>query len=277
MSILKLSIVIGFVFSATPVAADDGVLVMGYPEREKLPLIDAAPSNEGVFYDLYTAVAKRLGLKLEIRRVPKKRLYDEMNRGTIDFYPAAAFSASRAEFMHWIDNGLKSKEVCLTRKNVPTIADLTKIPDMRLAAELGGVKFDPKEFPQIKVLEFGAYVDIDTAVKVLTRDEADLYFVDIEVVDHFKKVKKVNALEELGIKLHPDCIEKFGPTYMGFSRKSAKFSEKPNPAYKADQPLSGTNQPSLLDTDSVAGKAAAILRQMKKSGEAQRIYERHIL
>lgn len=271
-----LPLLVSLVLASASAVAGEGVLVMGYPEREKMPLIEAAPSNAGVFEDLYQEVARRLGVQLQIRRAPKKRLYAEMDKGAVDFYPSAGFAEDRAAVIHWISNGLKSRDVCLTRNAVPEITDLAAAPKMRLIAELGGVKINRSKHPNITVLEVPSYLDIELAVRLLARQRGDLYIADAEVFDYYLKSHRLTNLGEVGLKLHPDCLEKLGPTYLGFARKSQHFAEVPNPAYRPDQPLSGKNQPTLVHRDSLAGKMAEVLQQMEMRGETQKIYARHV-
>ncbi len=259
----------------TSAHADDNVLVMGYPERDKIPMIADVPSHEGIFKDLYTAAAARLGMKLEIVRKPKKRIYAEMAEGKIDFYPAAAYAADRTEFMFWFPNGLQTQEMCVTGKAVPLITDLAKAPAMRVGQEIGGSKADlPKTHPQLRIVELGTKIDFEMLMQLITAGRSDLMFADKEVIEYHKAQKNIKDFADLGLKIHPDCLEAPGSADVGFSRKSSKFSEQPNPAFKSDKPRSPENQPTMVKPDSIAGKLAAVLAEMKKSGESKRIYDK---
>jgi len=188
---------------------------------------------------------------------------------------AASYAADRTEFMHWFPNGLQSREICMTRKDAALITDLGKTPAMRVGQELGGSKVDlPKTYPQLRIVALGSKIDFDLAMQFLTTDRADLMFVDLEVVDYNRKQKNSSDFSEVGLKLHPDCLEPLGSADVGFSRKSSKFAEQPNPAYKSGQPKSAENQPTMVKPDSVAGNLQRVLAEMKKSGESRKIYDK---
>ena len=66
MQTLSKSVSVAMLLGAivTSAHADDNVLAMGYPERDKIPMIADVPSHEGIFKDLYTAAAARLGMSV---------------------------------------------------------------------------------------------------------------------------------------------------------------------------------------------------------------------
>ena len=49
-------------------------LVMGYRTSERQPLIARAPDNNGLYKELYTKAAHKIGCSLEVKRLPKKRI-----------------------------------------------------------------------------------------------------------------------------------------------------------------------------------------------------------
>ena len=148
----------------TSAHADDNVLVMGYPERDKIPMIADVPSHEGIFKDLYTAAA-------------------------------AAYAVDRTEFMFWFPNGLQTQEMCVTGKAVPLITDLAKAPAMRVGQEIGGSKADlPKTHPQLRIVELGTKIDFEMLMQLITAGRSDLMFADKEVIEYHKAQKTSRIL-----------------------------------------------------------------------------------
>lgn len=66
-------------------------MITGYRTNARLPIINEAPNNDGLYYDLYMEASKRMNVELEFIRKPKKRLIKEMQDGILDFYPGFLF------------------------------------------------------------------------------------------------------------------------------------------------------------------------------------------
>ena len=64
-------------------------LVLAYPERQRLPFMAEAPSNEGIYRDVFSRAAALIGYELTILRLPKKRLFQYMREGRVDLYPGS--------------------------------------------------------------------------------------------------------------------------------------------------------------------------------------------
>ena len=78
-----------------------------------------------------------------------------------------------------------------------------------------------------------------------------------------------------GIKIHPDCCGVDKPMYMGISRHSHHYTEKNNPHFDSTKVLSVDNFPTLIDTNSVIFKFYLALKEMKASGETDKLYTKH--
>ncbi|MDM8551757.1 hypothetical protein QUF72_16870 [Desulfobacterales bacterium HSG2] len=59
-------------------ADDECVIKMGYRTNKREPLKGERPDNSGLYYDLYTKAAKRIGCKLEVIRKPKRRILNDL-------------------------------------------------------------------------------------------------------------------------------------------------------------------------------------------------------
>lgn len=88
-----------FVFaSATSFSFAGKEIKMVYKEGGKLPLIAKMPDNTGAYMELFSKAAKKIGCKIVISRMPKKRLHQKLGTGDLDFYPGASFSKKRSIF-----------------------------------------------------------------------------------------------------------------------------------------------------------------------------------
>jgi len=72
-------------------------ITMGYRTNERAPLIAKAPNNQGLYFDLFSLAAKKVGCQLQVVRKPKKRILKMMRNGEVDFYPGFNFSLKRAK------------------------------------------------------------------------------------------------------------------------------------------------------------------------------------
>ncbi|XZG71456.1 hypothetical protein ACTSKR_06245 [Chitinibacteraceae bacterium HSL-7] len=249
----------------------DNVLVMGYPEREKEPFIAEQPDNRGLYHDLFSTAARHLGYRLEVRRASKRRVFEEMSEGTIDFYPGS-LTADRVGVMNWMMNGLIAREVCVTRMSVGELSDLASAPPMRVLTEQGASKATiDQRFPQLTPVIFGPKVSLEQALKLMQAGRGELFIIEEAAYRAYLKSHHLKSLASRGARVHLRCLEAPYPMLIGFSRHSRYYAEMPNPTYRADEAISLDNLPYRVDPHSVAGRFAAELMRMKHSGETARI------
>ena len=117
-------------------SAERPTLVLGYPEREKKPYMAEAPNNAGIYQAILKRAAERVGAELKIERLPKKRIFQYMSEGRVDLYPGNP-TAERSKSMAWILLGMRSRNICLVRADVPSFRHLSEAPPLRLIHEVG--------------------------------------------------------------------------------------------------------------------------------------------
>lgn len=256
------------------VNAQGKVISMAYKDDSKQPLIGDIKDNSGMYQELFAKAAKMIGAELKIVRLPKKRVHADLEEGKADFYPGTSFSEDRAKYLDFMDNGMSTKEVCLTRADHAEIKDLKDFKGTVLA-ELGGSKEKYNEkYPNMKVDIF-TKLPMETAEKALIAKRGDMFIADIEEVDYYLKTKKVKSYADLGLKVHGLCRGDFEPMYVGFSIKSPHYKSQPNPKYDASKPLSPSNLPTVTAPGSVAFEFAQALKKLKESGETQAMYNKY--
>lgn len=261
-----------FLISSISLFANDNIITMGYPEKNKYPLIGELHNNNGLYKELFGKAAKNIGFKLKIVRLPKKRVHRGLKEGSIDFYPGSSFSEERASYLYFLPNGLKTKEVLLSLKHFKEIDDIADAKGS-LLVELGSSKKDwDKIYPNLTILQMGI-LPIEKAITALEKRRGDFYIADIEPVLYYKKIVDFS---KLGIKIHYNAInDKFIPMNLGFSRKSPLFKEQKNPNFNPSKPISLTNFPTIISKNSIAYKLHMELMKMQKNGEIKKIYEKY--
>jgi ABC-type amino acid transport substrate-binding protein len=257
-----------------PAFAQEKAIVLGYKDEAKMPFINALSNNSGAWQELFSKATGMIGYKLEVLRLPKKRVLAGLMDGSLDFYPDFTFTDDRIPYSYWMDNGFTTKSVIVTRKDVPEITDLKKFKG-NLLAEPGSSEIDKaKNYPDLKVVQM-QNLTMDGVEKALNAKRGDLFIVEIEVVDYFKKEMKIKNWEDVGLKIHTKAQGDFAPCYAGFSRKSKYYKEIPNPKYDASKPVTLANFPVVVSPDCVAAKFADALLKLKANGEAPRIYAKY--
>ena len=274
MSRLKLLIFI-LLCSSSALGSDDKKLVMGYKDREKMPLIGSEFDNRGLYLDLFTKAAHKIGYKLDIVRYPKKRLHYRLKKGLSDFYPGTSFSLERSEYLYYLPNGLETKEVLVTLDTPKEYKSLDEL-EGTLLIELGSSKSDiSKRYPKLTTIQKTS-LPMQSVINALHSGIADFYIADIEVVDYYRKQKKFFDYKNIGIKIHYNIISKeFVPMYLGFSRKSKLFKEIPNPGFDKNKGISIDNFPVKISKKCIAYKLYESLMDMKQKGETRLLYGRH--
>ena len=246
------------------------VLVLGYPEREKQPYIADAPSDEGIFKDILSVAAARIGAELRIERLPKKRVFQYMREGRVDLYPGSP-TPDRDAFMAWISLGFQSKNVCLVRADVAPFAHLRDAPPMRLIYEVGDSRAHlPKRYPQLQGIAAAAQMSTDDGVRMLRNDYGDLFVTQRETYLYYIKNMQLGSLEYLGLRYSEDCLGPARDYVIGVSKRSRHYAEIP----VADSGHAGGL--TQIDPGSLIGRLRQALQEMQASGEAQRLVDRRL-
>ena len=113
-------------------------LVMGYQNKAKLPLINKAPDNSGIYFDIYSLAAQKINCRLKVVRLPKVRTLNNIKIGEIDFYPGMKFSLERSAYAHFIPNGLTTGRMGLSRMDMPLITQKKQLAGYSVLTSLGG-------------------------------------------------------------------------------------------------------------------------------------------
>ena len=270
----KLLIVALLYLSIVPVILADCVLKMAYKEGDKIPLIAKMPDNSGAYSDLFDAAAKKIGCRLEVVRLPKKRLHAQLAKGKLDFYPGASFSKKRAKYLYYMENGFLTGEYGLSPIKIPDLHSFGDVKKLGLVwlMEHGGSKIDTAKKLGIKIQKVD-FVDINIARKLFTKKRSQFYVVDKELIDYYPKREKITSFEKIGLKIHKNCCGGDFPMYLGFSRFSPHFKENSNPNYDNSKKLSQNNFPVIVSPGTIAHRLGEALQGMKKSGSAKTIYD----
>ncbi len=252
------------------------ILKMVYKEGGKEPLIKEMPNNDGVYKDLFSEAAARIGCKLDISRLPKIRLMKMLKSGASDFYPGSSFSNKRATYLYYVPNGLLTAEYGITNKGIPELKSYEDLKKHSITwlMENESSKFEKAEKYQVMIGKRN-YLNLVFVSKYITRakDHNYFYVADKEIVDYFpQRVGK--SLDELGLKVHKKCCKGIKPMYLGFSKKSSHYSEIKNTAYDDARPLSPENVPVSMHSDSIVYKLGKALSNMQKEGRVDEIYQR---
>ncbi len=245
--------------------------VLAYPERQRLPFMAESPNDEGLYREIFGRAVAQLGAELVIVRLPKKRMFQYMREGRVDAYPGS-FAADRASIMNWIGFGVMTREVCITRADVPPLTNLESAPPMRLVHEIGDSRAHiDRKYPNITPVVFGARLDVKHGFELLKGRRGDLFIIEELPLRYYLNTQPNAMLSEMGLQVHANCIDGEKPLLLGISRTSKWYGERPNPDYDRRQPLSPRNLPTKIDEASRAGRLRDVLQSMEISGEIQRI------
>jgi len=263
-----------FVFST---AAKPCVLKMGYKDGEKKPLIGPIGDNTGTFQDLFTEAAEKIGCKLVIYRIPKKRALQGLQIGLIDFYPGASFSIQRSKYLFYIKNGLITAELGLTPLNVPDIKSYHNVKSLNFIwlMEPGSTKKEIADTFRIQSQQT-PNVTIDKVMLYFESRGVNFYVADKELIDQFTFKKPDYFLEYNGLQLHKNCCGGVQPMYLGFSKKSVHIKLVKNLNFDETQAPSPSNQRESLDTNSIAYRYEQALAELASQGVTEQYYLKHL-
>lgn len=242
-------------------------VTMGYRTNNKLPLIEKAPDNSGVYQILFARALATINCKLSVVRAPKKRILFMLKQGEIDFYPGLGFNNERAEYTHYFENGLHYRSATISRADVN---DLKSYSDMRGKTLLisQGANYDKKELEGIHI-RYVYDLSIGKAIELISLEQADFYAYNEDVMLYY--LSKYPTKE---IKVH-QCCSKDHPMYLGFSLQSKHLSTIANPTFNEHNALSVTNQKHQLITSSIAYQFQQALQALDNNGETAKIWQQY--
>jgi len=186
--------------------------VMGYRTSERLPFINKAPNNAGIYHDIYQRALKNIGCSLSVVRAPKKRILKMLSQGEIDFYPGLGITKARTEYLEFFENGLTSHVIALSHSDMETIHQFNDMSGHVLLTAIGANNFDAKQ--KGILLREANDLSLRTAIKLLSEKKVDFYLYNKDSIKYFLKTEPNNQ-----IKLHPCCFNEVAMT-LGFSKYS---------------------------------------------------------
>ncbi len=248
-------------------SAQERVIRMGYRTTDKFPYINEAPNNEGLFKDLYSEAARRVGYKLEIVREPKKRVLLHLKEGNLEFYPGFAFNMERAEYSIWFKNGIKQRDVTISREELHSLDEPKDLKGLVYLKALGNPEYLTEEqLRGVKVITV-AELDVERAIKMILNNRADFYIYEDDTMRYFVKSRNID-----GIKFHDDLITRFYIMTVGFSRFSPLYEGGDNHDYDTTKVISKYNFPFVLTPGSVPDKFRTALDEMYREGYTDSLY-----
>jgi ABC-type amino acid transport substrate-binding protein len=257
-----------YLFSVVSYSQD--VITMVYREAEKLPYIDAAPSNKGLYQAVFKEAAKKIGLRFQIKRLPKKRAYNHLENGYADFYPGASFVPDREHFGYFIENGMALKGSALLYDNDLTVNNVSEIKGYTLLYNMGGTtsfyEYSGVDLTSNYLREVPS-LDIKKAIKILQKKQADFYAYDITAINNYFKAHDVKGIKRLSVPLDEKV------DHLIFSKRSDFYHQKSNPSYNPSKELAIKNLPYTVDENSIAYKFQQAIKSMQVSGEIDRLYQ----
>ena len=249
-------------------AAAQTVIKMGYRTSEKLPYIAEFPSNAGLYYDLYSEAAQRIGAKLDVVRTSKQRVLLDLEEGIIDFYPGFSFSEERANYAFWIKNGLIQRDVVVSRADQAELQTAADLAGLRYVLSLGNPDQIAAIANQQAIKITASELDIERALTMISRNLADLYVYEEDSLKYFIKSHGLS-----GYRFHEQLIDNFYYSHAGFSRYSPLFQGQRNANFDDALPVDIGNFPFELVPGSTLAKFEQALWQMYEDGTTKAIYK----
>lgn len=243
---------------------------MGYRTNEKLPLINEAPDNSGLYIELYSEVCKRLGYKLEIIRLPKKRILRMLQDGDIDFYPVFIFTLERSKYCYFMQTGLKDQNVGISLNTLQDIRSFKELDGLTYIQPLGNANYlENINYININIIE-SAESDIGKIILLLQKGRGDFTIYQNSVVQYYLKTNR-----DENIKIHKKLLPDIINLPLGFSLKSPHCDYIKNIDFKSNKRVTIDNFPYKLKPNSIAYKFNKILKDLQKEGFTDDLYKKY--
>ncbi len=266
-----LLLVVVILTSSSVLPSESIVITMGYKTTQKAPYINQAPDNNGLYYELYSEAAKRIGAELKIVRMPKARILSGIEEGSIDFYPVFSFTKERAKFGFWLNYGVKGRDLIVTRDIFPDINSYKDLNGLLYLVALGNTNyFENVNFSNVEFLE-AAELDLARAIKLILTSKADFYVYEEDALKYYIKSAKIE-----GIKLHRKFEVRSYWYYAGFSRNSPLYKGYLNPNFDKLKEEGPENFRYELEEGSVLYRFREALMSMSKDGYTNQLYNKYL-
>jgi hypothetical protein len=247
------------------------VITMVYRPAEKAPYIEGVPSNRGLYQVIFKEAAKKIGMKFEIKRYPKKRAYLYLETGKADFYPGASFNPDREKIGYFIDNCMAPKGAMLLYSADIKIKSISEVKGYNLLYNMGGTTFFLKLIGvdlKSNMLRVVSKLGIAKAIKILQFKQSDFYAYDLTAVEEYFIKNKVVGIKKFPVLLNNQI------DHLIFSKKPKYYKERPNTNYDPNKDRSINNLPYTLLESCIAYKFQQTIKSMHMSGEIERKYQK---
>lgn len=209
-------------------AGDACEVKMGYRLTPKIPYINSAPDNTGVYHDWFKSTAEAIGCQLTVIRLPKKRLLQKMRLGEFDFYPNFSPSEERKQYAAFYDLPYQFKLVGLSKVGLPEVKSPQQLVEIiqgrpiviqGLGGHYGAEFINGSE--QLQLLEMPS-LSVKHGIHLLIKGRGDFFVYERDVVDFI--LKGMPAHEREKVQLHENCCGKPTAMTIGFAINSPNFS-----------------------------------------------------
>ncbi|MGL1891390.1 MAG: hypothetical protein OCD02_07150 [Spirochaetaceae bacterium] len=263
-----------FIFS------QDKVLKLVYKETGKVPYMQKAPDNSGLYLDLMSRAAEKIGFEIDVIRLPKQRTYKMLELGDADLYASGEFRDYRSNFLFYFSNGLYREEIFygLTTSDIPELLSISDINRYNLTweFELGNSWPILAKRYNVKYHQIKDGNVIDKAILLLKAGRPLFFRFTIEEIEEYLKSNNLDSLGSLGIKIHQNLGDKHqAPLYASFSRFSKYYKEQKNIKFNSDKRLGVDNFPVELVPGSIPYKLQSSLLEMIESGEVELLIKKY--
>jgi len=274
---MKLAVFLVAFFCSVPSFANC-ILTMGYKESAKLPMIKVMGDNSGAYLDLFTIAAKNIGCKLEVVRLPKKRLHKMFAQGKLDFYPGASFSLLREKYLFYIANGFSTAEYGISHSSMPEVTNYRALATKHIiwVQEVGTSKAEVAKALSIETIVLNN-INIEKLKHLMLRRQNSFAVIDKELYEYYLKIHQLDSLQSIGLKVHKKCCSNNQPMYLGFSKFSPHFKSLANPTFNHELIISPKNSRERLTKDSIAYQLSQALEHLEKSGVTGEIYKKYFV
>jgi len=240
---------------------------MGYRTSLKLPFIEQAPNNQGLYFSLYNKALAEIGCTLTVVRAPKKRILKMLAEGQVDFYPGLGYNPEREQYLHFLKNGLVSNTVIISHQDSPDITQLSDMEGKTLLMAIGANTLGVELF---NIAIRNAYdITISSVIKLLEQKRVDYYIYNEDAMRYHLKVNP-----NKNIKIHLCCFAS-QPMHLGFSKRSKYASAHKNDDFNSAIVGSTNNLIEHLNKDTKAYQFKQVLHQMLRSNETEVLREQH--
>lgn len=166
-ALVMYSLMLTLIMTSSKSFANKPILRASYYSQNVAPQLffdDMGHPTSGILFDITHAIAKQLGMELEMLPIPRKRIEQSLENNVVDMHCVANPKWYKSIYLKWSDDIYNNPDILINREGIETLAALSNYKKLRIGTTLGYI------YP-----ELSHYIDSQNILPVISLTPSQSY------------------------------------------------------------------------------------------------------